>query len=266
MVMRRVFNHHVCLCVLSTAILAGLALMTSQTKVYAQPQNCKGLAGGSDRDESNGLIVCDGKDAGSGWRNGVGTLTGNRTIDMGVHSGVAVTITGQKAKIRISSELKVTNSSGSNNNPAIKVSGQGKLTVDNANVTGVKKGIEVSDSGSSVTVVKGTIGVKNGGGGSGSKGVWVKGGEVTMERVRITMKDGGTGVEMGEGVTNASLTDVNVSGVERGIYMSGKGTFTVERGEIQFAAEDEYGYGVYEGVWGDGGGRGGCFNRGQYDL
>ncbi|WP_281388226.1 hypothetical protein [Bartonella capreoli] len=41
--MRRVFNHHVCLCVLSTAILAGLALMTSQNKVYAQAKNCTGV-------------------------------------------------------------------------------------------------------------------------------------------------------------------------------------------------------------------------------
>ncbi|AQX19226.1 hypothetical protein [Bartonella sp. WD16.2] len=53
MVMRRVLKHHVCLCVLSTAIVAGLALITSQ-KVYAQylktnMGNCKGMAGSGSR-------------------------------------------------------------------------------------------------------------------------------------------------------------------------------------------------------------------------
>ncbi|WP_343358092.1 hypothetical protein AAJP84_04240 [Bartonella schoenbuchensis] len=73
MVMRRVFNHHVCLCVLSTAILAGLALMTSQNKVYAA-QNCKGVAssrGNSQTDSAFDPIVCDGtRPDGRGWGNG----------------------------------------------------------------------------------------------------------------------------------------------------------------------------------------------------
>ncbi|WP_208431835.1 hypothetical protein [Bartonella schoenbuchensis] len=45
MVMRRVLKHHVCLCILSTAVLAGLAFITAQ-EVYAGSQNCNGGVAG----------------------------------------------------------------------------------------------------------------------------------------------------------------------------------------------------------------------------
>ncbi|MEL6093421.1 beta strand repeat-containing protein [Bartonella schoenbuchensis] len=165
MVMRRVFNHHVCLCVLSTAILAGLALMTSQTKVYAQAQNCKGLANSGDGDVSSGLIVCDGGAEGTGGSNG--ELTGNRDIDMSKYSGkAAVTVTGANTKITIKSKLTVTDKSG-NDTTAIKVYDGGVLKlVGDVSIAGVQKGIVVEGPSSSVTVVQGKIGVKAGGGGS----------------------------------------------------------------------------------------------------
>ncbi|MEL6093922.1 beta strand repeat-containing protein [Bartonella schoenbuchensis] len=229
MVMRRVFNHHVCLCVLSTAILAGLALMASQTKVYAQAQNCKGLTGDRNGDASDKPIVCDGTDKGSGWRNGVGTLTGNRTIDMGVHSGVAVTITGQKAKITIKSTLTVRDSGGTGNNTtAIKVSGQGKLTVDNADVAEVQKGIVVENKGSSVTVVQGKIGVRAGGGpvievkNEGevvfNRGVTV--GTISESREVMVIENGGT----------LKLDGQDFKNVKTGIVVRGNGTANVKGG------------------------------------
>ncbi|WP_208540662.1 right-handed parallel beta-helix repeat-containing protein, partial [Bartonella capreoli] len=166
--MRRVFNHHVCFCVLSTAILAGLALMTSQNKVYAQAQNCKGLGG--DKDSAFDPIVCDGTTDGRGSGGGPaksgewGVLSGeNRNIDMSKHSDkAAVTVTGPSTNITIKSELRVTNKSGKNTT-AIKVEKGGKLAlVGGVDVTDVKKGIVVDGRGSSVMVVKGTIGVRAG--------------------------------------------------------------------------------------------------------
>ncbi|EJF91799.1 hypothetical protein [Bartonella melophagi] len=78
MVMRRVLRHHVCLCVLSTAVLASLALLTDQNKVYAAAQNCTGVSGG--RDDAKGRIECDGKSNGRG--DGKGQLSGKRDINM----------------------------------------------------------------------------------------------------------------------------------------------------------------------------------------
>ncbi|MEL6093925.1 hypothetical protein [Bartonella schoenbuchensis] len=229
MVMRRVFNHHVCLCVLSTAILAGLALMTSQTKVYAG-ENCKGLASGGE-DDGSGLIVCDGTGTGSGVKNGVGELSGKRNIDMsGRHDEAAVTITGPRTNIRISSELKVRDSRGSNNNPAIKVSGQGKLTVDNADVAEVQKGIVVENKGSSVTVVQGKIGVRKAGGGPV---IEVKNeGEVVFNR-GVTV---GTisGSNVGEVVINnggtVELNKLQLKDVTTGIVVKGGGNANVKGG------------------------------------
>ncbi|WP_208541685.1 right-handed parallel beta-helix repeat-containing protein [Bartonella capreoli] len=257
--MRRVFNHHVCLCVLSTAILAGLALMTSQNKVYAQAQNCKGLAGGN-QDKGKEPIVCDGTTNGSGWSvdGGWGELSGeNRNIDMSVHSGqVAVTVyngSGGRAKIMIKSKLTVRDKSGKNNNPAIKVYNKGELVlVGGVDVTGVQKGIEVSGSGSSVTVVKGTIGVKNGGGGSlievkdGGKVMLMEG--VTMKNVKMGMKikgngnasvkggatievgHSGTGVEV-DGTANANVVDMTImgKGTGAGVLINGRGTVVMTK-------------------------------------
>ncbi|MEL6093448.1 hypothetical protein [Bartonella schoenbuchensis] len=230
MVMRRVFNHHVCLCVLSTAILAGLALMASQTKVYAQAQNCKGLTGSSDGDDGSGLIVCDGGAEGTGVQKGVGTLTGKRDINMSVHSGqAAVTVTGAKTNITISSELKVTDKSSKNNNPAIKVHKQGKLMlVGGVSVEGVQKGIVVEGPSSSVTVVQGKIGVRKGGG----PVIEVKnnGEVVLMEGVTVT----GSGGSEGEVVINnggdVMLMGTNLTGVTMGIVVRGGGNANVKGG------------------------------------
>ncbi|MEL6089198.1 hypothetical protein [Bartonella schoenbuchensis] len=228
MVMRRVFNHHVCLCVLSTAILAGLALMTSQTKVYAQAKNCNGVVNGGGEDDKSGLIMCDGGPEGSG-RDGV--LEGNRTIDMNVHPGVAVTITGKNTKITIKSELTVKDSKGSrssNDNPAIKVDGGGELTVMNANVTGVKKGMEVSGLSSSVTVLQGTIGVRNGGG----PVIEVSNnGEVTlMKGVTVTESGGSEGEVVIENGGTVQLNGQSFSNVAMGIVVKGGGKADVKGG------------------------------------
>ncbi|MEL6093923.1 beta strand repeat-containing protein [Bartonella schoenbuchensis] len=229
MVMRRVFNHHVCFCVLSTAILAGLALMTSQTKVYAA-QNCKGLAGSGDGDQGNGLIVCDGK--GPDGTGAGGVLSGRRDIDMGKHprDEAAVTITGASTKIRISSELKVTNSRGSSNNMAIKVSGQGKLTVDDATVTGVQKGIVVEGPSSSVTIVQGTIGVRAQGGGSLIE-VSNNGEVVLMKDVKVGTISGNKEVILIDGGGDVMLMGTRFDNVKTGIVVRGRtGTATVRGG------------------------------------
>ncbi|WP_208431836.1 hypothetical protein, partial [Bartonella schoenbuchensis] len=162
MVMRRVLKHHVCLCVLSTAVLAGLAFITAQ-EVYAGSKNCNGVAspggGGDGSDRSNERIECDGSSGGGRTKN----LSGIRNINMGKDSGApAVKVYGSGADITISSEpLKITGDSG--NNPAIKVYGQGKLTVMNVTATDVYKGI-VAEDGGSVTVLQGSIGVRENGG------------------------------------------------------------------------------------------------------
>ncbi|MEL6089667.1 beta strand repeat-containing protein [Bartonella schoenbuchensis] len=257
MVMRRVFNHHVCLCVLSTAILAGLALMTSQTKVYAQAKNCNGVTNGDGQgdDKSDQPIVCDGGPGGTG-----GVLEGNRTIDMNVHSGeTAVTITGSSTKITIVGPLKVWDSDGgrsSNDNMAIKVDGGGELTVDNADVTGVQKGIVVDGSKSSVTVVEGTIGVRAGGGpvievSSGGKvvlndGVTVElnggsegevvinnGGTLQLDgKSKINVKQGGTGLDVSNGTANVMGATITLQGDgSKGLVMKG-GTVMMTEGEI----------------------------------
>ncbi|MEL6089187.1 beta strand repeat-containing protein [Bartonella schoenbuchensis] len=225
MVMRRVFNHHVCLCVLSTAILAGLALMTSQTKVYAG-KNCQGVAGGGEEDDKSGLIMCDGGPEGSG-RGGV--LEGNRTIDMNVHSGeTAVTITGASTKITIVGPLKVWDSSGgrsSNDTTAIKVHQQGKLTVDNADVTGVQKGIVVDGSKSSVTVVEGTIGV---GMGMGPVIEVRDNGEVVlMKGVTVGVSEGSTGEVVINNGGTVQLNGQSFSNVKMGMKIMGNGTANV---------------------------------------
>ncbi|MEL6093433.1 right-handed parallel beta-helix repeat-containing protein [Bartonella schoenbuchensis] len=230
MVMRRVFNHHVCLCVLSTAILAGLALMTSQTKVYAQAQNCKGLAGGGD--ESDKPIVCDGKGPdGSGDK---GVLSGKRDIDMNEHSGAeaAVTVTGANTKIRIVAPLTVTDKSSASQKTGIKVDRQGKLTlVGGVSVEGVQKGIMVSDSGSSVTVMTGSIGVRAQGGGPLIE-VKNSGKVVLMEEVTVGTISGNNA---GEVVINnggdVMLMGTRFNNVKMGMVVKGtKGTATVRGG------------------------------------
>ncbi|WP_343358084.1 hypothetical protein AAJP84_04205 [Bartonella schoenbuchensis] len=245
MVMRRVFNHHVCLCVLSTAILAGLALMTSQNKVYAQAQNCKGLAGsrgGGGTDSESGLIVCDGGKDGRGATNGEwGELSGKRDIDMSGHSDkAAVTVyngSGGRAKIMIKDKLTVTDSKGtSNNTTAIKVEKGGELVVVDADVAGVQKGIEVSGSGSSVTVVKGTIGVRAKGGGSlievSNNGEVVLNKWVTIKTVsgsmagEVVINNGGTVQLNGQSFNNVT-TGIKIKGTKGTANVRGGATITI---------------------------------------
>ncbi|WP_343358098.1 hypothetical protein AAJP84_04310 [Bartonella schoenbuchensis] len=252
MVMRRVFNHHVCLCVLSTAILAGLALMTSQTKVYAQAQNCKGL-GGSD-DNENQPIVCDGGKNGTGWssRGGPansgewGGLSVNRTINMNKYSGkAAVTVyngSGGRAKIMIKDKLTVTDSKGtSNNTTAIKVERGGELAlVGGVDVTGVKKGIVVEGRGSSVMVLQGTIGVRAKGGGSlievsnNGKVVLMKGVKVgtVSENVNgeVVINNGGTVELMGTGLSVSKGTGIKIMGTGTATVRGGGATITLQGG------------------------------------
>ncbi|WP_208541686.1 hypothetical protein, partial [Bartonella capreoli] len=243
--MRRVFNHHVCFCVLSTAILAGLALMTSQTKVYAG-KNCKGVAGGEDSE--SGLIVCDGtRPDGSGWSvdGGWGELSGtNRNIDMSVHSRdeAAVTVynkSGRETKIRIKSKLTVTNKSGKNNNPAIKVEKGGKLAlVGGVNVTEVKKGIVVDGPRSSVMVLQGTIGVLTGGGPVielSNNGKVVLNDGVTVGPIsgnvngEVVINNGGTLRMDGQSFTGVT-TGIVVKGATGTANVRGGATITVKQG------------------------------------
>ncbi|MEL6093431.1 right-handed parallel beta-helix repeat-containing protein [Bartonella schoenbuchensis] len=246
MVMRRVFNRHVCFCVLSTAILAGLALMTSQTKVYAA-QNCKGLTNsGPSGDKGEEPIVCDGKSGGTGAG---GVLSGRRDIDMSGKSGqAAVTVTGANTKIRIKSTLTVTNSSGTGNNTAIKVDKGGVLMlVGGVNVTGVQKGMEVSGSGSSVTVMKGSIGVRKGGGGSlievknGGEVVFNRGvtvGPISESGEVVVINNGGT-VELNKVQLKDVTTGIVVRGNNTTANVRGKATITVKQDGTGFKMQGQ---------------------------
>ncbi|WP_208541733.1 hypothetical protein [Bartonella capreoli] len=232
--MRRVFNHHVCLCVLSTAILAGLALMTSQNKVYAA-QNCEGVDSGRE----NQPIVCDGGEKGTGWGvdGGWGELSGtNRNIDMSGHprDEAAVTVynkSGGETKIMIKSKLTVRDSRSKNNNPAIKVYNKGELAlVGGVDVTEVKKGIVVDGRGSSVMVMTGSIGVKTGGG----PVIEVKnGGEVMlMKEVKVTGSGNvnGVGVLIENGGKVMLMEGVTMKNVKMGMKIKGNGNASVKGG------------------------------------
>ncbi|WP_078690042.1 hypothetical protein [Bartonella schoenbuchensis] len=241
MVMRCVLKHHVCLCVLSTAVLAGLALITAQTKVYAKSLNCNGFtntsasgeAGDPRGDSETGKIECDGDGVYEGGYGRVsmrgqyqrvmggiggsnGELSGNRDIDMGKDLKPAVKVHGGRAVITIVGKLTITDNGKRNTNPAIQVERQGKLTLNDVNATGVYKGILVKDSKSSVTVLKGSIGVRR----DGDYVIGVKdGGEVTLMR-GVTVNGGGIGVKDGGTVT---LVGTSFSNVKTGIVFMGNG-------------------------------------------
>ncbi|MGL2349640.1 hypothetical protein ACOWKN_06080, partial [Helicobacter pylori] len=225
--MRRVLKHHVCLCVLSTAVLAGLVLLTDQNKVYAAAQNCNGVANsngdGIRSDNNSGRIECDGGSNGTGDRSG--QLSGKRTIDMSGTGGKGVTNSGhpavkvyKRADITISSELTITDK-GSNNNPAIMVESGGKLMVNHVTMTNVHKGIVVSGGGSSVIVVKGSIGVRTDGGAV----IEVKnGGKITLnEGVKVNGGGDNTGIEVNGTGGTVTLVGTNFSKVKTGIVFKG---------------------------------------------
>ncbi|AQX20175.1 hypothetical protein [Bartonella sp. WD16.2] len=164
MVMRRVLKHHVCLCVLSTAIVAGLALITSQ-KVYAQQLrtnmgNCNGKAGVGDMlqgwDSSSGKIVC-------GSEIKTRMLTGERTIDMSdPDDDEAIKIIGPNTDITIGDNLLTVKNGDRSDKSAIRVEQGARLTLkENVSITDVQKVMEVDGSGSVITVNGGTFGLKN---------------------------------------------------------------------------------------------------------
>ncbi|WP_210162044.1 hypothetical protein, partial [Bartonella bovis] len=106
------------LCVVSTAMLAGLSLITSHTKAYAKQQNC-GIVS-----DPNRPIVCDGRSKGVLTTSSDGSEI---EIDMSKHSGEAVKImSGADITIMKKLTVKVTKWSGKNL-PVIKVDGGRKL-------------------------------------------------------------------------------------------------------------------------------------------
>ncbi|EJF88425.1 right-handed parallel beta-helix repeat-containing protein, partial [Bartonella melophagi] len=238
--------HHVCLCVLSTAVLASLALLTDQNKVYAG-LNCKGVANssgnGSSSDNDKGRIECDG---GSNGKGSGGQLSGKRTIDMSGKwgtggsnrnsDGPAVKVYGRGTNITISSELKITDN-GSNSHPAIQVENGGKLTVNNVTMTNMQTGIVVLGPKSSVIVVKGSIGVKNGGGAVIEVG---GGGDVTLNRgVKVSGGGDNTGIEVGQGGGTVTLVGTSFTGVQKGIVFKGsKGGASVMGGGATISLEN----------------------------
>ncbi|OPB29070.1 hypothetical protein BWD121_000750 [Bartonella sp. WD12.1] len=218
--MRRVLKHHVCFCFLSTALLAGVSLIATQEKVYAQSQGaCKGAADGGDDEQP---IVCGGTSDGVG--GGVvlsvsdGVLKSDRTIDMSKYIGMPAVEVRGGADIMMSGTLRVTNTgdrgSSGRNEPAIKVHGGGKLKLMEATIVDVHKGIVVGDG--SVTVVTGSIGVKKDG--------------VVLEvknKGRVMLNRGvrgvGTGIEVGEGGGTVVLDGTNFTQVTTGIMIKGNG-------------------------------------------
>ncbi|OPB29089.1 hypothetical protein BWD121_000940 [Bartonella sp. WD12.1] len=224
--MRRVLKHHVCFCFLSTALLAGVSLIAAQEKVYAGSQgNCKGAVDtGSDGEQP---IVCNGRERGDASDK---VLRGDRNIDMSNYIGMPAVEVRGGADIMMSGTLRVTNtgdrgSSGRNDNqPAIKVESEGKLTLVNAIVEKVHKGI-VADGGF-VTVMAGSIKIKDG----GDAVIEVKNkGKVTLNnRVAVIKGQGGsstgiTGIEVGDGGGTVELMDTSFTNVKTGIMIKGAG-------------------------------------------
>ncbi|ENN91024.1 hypothetical protein m07a_10290 [Bartonella schoenbuchensis m07a] len=241
MVMRCVLKHHVCLCVLSTAVLAGLTLITAQTKVYAQSQNCNGIAnsratgvpGDPSGDSPKGKIECDGSRVGGKGGNGDrnGQLGGERTIDMKDEPSKPAVKVYNRADITITSgKLTITDKGKSNTGPAIQVDKQGKLTLaGNVDIKDVKKGIVADGKGSSVTVLKGSIGVRAGGG----YVIGVKdGGEATLIKgVKVNGGGNNTGIEVGGTGGTVTLMGTNFTRVRNGIvFMGDKGKANVSGG------------------------------------
>ncbi|MGL2349735.1 hypothetical protein ACOWKN_06585, partial [Helicobacter pylori] len=215
-----------------------------QNKVYAAAQNCNGVANpsgnGSSSDNNKGRIECDGSGNGNGKD---GQLSGKRDINMsgtwtgGSNSGKpAVKVYGRGTNITISSELKITDN-GSNSHPAIMVDGQGKLMVNHVTMTNVHKGIVVLGPKSSVIVVKGSIGVKNGGGAVIEVG---GGGDVTLNRgVKVSGGGDNTGIEVGQGGGTVTLVGTSFTGVQKGIVFKGsKGGASVMGGGATISLEN----------------------------
>ncbi|OPB29068.1 hypothetical protein BWD121_000730 [Bartonella sp. WD12.1] len=224
--MRRVLKHHVCFCFLSTALLAGVSLIATQEKVYAQSQgNCRVVADtGSDGEQP---IVCGGRERGDASDV---VLRDNRDIDMGKYLGMPAVEVHGDADITMSGTLRVTNTgdrgrSSNDNQPAIKVHDGGVLKLMEATIVDVSKGIEAD--GGFVTVVAGSIGVKNG----GDAVIEVsKGGRVTLMMKGRGVSGGGsnsTGIEVGDGGGTVELMGTGFTDVKTGIMIKGAGEASV---------------------------------------
>ncbi|ENN92914.1 hypothetical protein m02_10110 [Bartonella bovis m02] len=215
MVMGCVFKHHVYLCVVSTAMLAGLSLITSHTKVYAQQTNCGTVD--STGDVVNEPIVCDR--SGTMVLNTSSSGRGNKIeIKMSKHSDKeAVKIMGGADIIAIK-KLTVTVTGWNGKGPVIKVDGGGKLTLKGGvEVTGVVKGvekvIEVNGGGELMLMGKSTIKVDGSGGNGKVVGVQMGSMEKLMMMRDVTF----------EGVTEG----ININGSKEGVMVMGLGTGTM---------------------------------------
>ncbi|ENN90510.1 hypothetical protein m07a_11170 [Bartonella schoenbuchensis m07a] len=230
MVMCCVLKHHVCLCVLSTAVLAGLALITAQTKVYAESLNCNGIAntratgkaGDRSGDSDKGRIECDGR--------GMKDLSGKRTIDMKDEPSNPAVKVYNRADITITSGKLTITDKGKSSEPAIQVESGGVLRLSgHVDIQNVYKGIVADGQGSSVTVNRGKIGVRAGGG----YVIGVKdGGKVTLVD-GVTVSGGGnnTGIEVGGTGGTVTLMGTNFTRVRNGIvFMGDKGKANVSGG------------------------------------
>ncbi|WP_152023202.1 hypothetical protein [Bartonella bovis] len=245
MVMRCVFKHHVYLCVVSTALMAGLSLITSHTsKAYAN-QNCGSGSGAKVVSGDNKPIVCDSRGTRTLNSSGGGEIKINMDKDPG--KSAAVTVRGPRTEITIIKKLKVTGSKGGGL-PVINVLSGGKLTlVEEVDVmgAGIQKEIVVEGSESSVTLkgkLTGFEGVQVNNGGmvvlgekvTGIEGMKVKindGGGMVRFDENVTFNNGEAGIQItGDGAGKATvmgvgrtMTVTKGSGVN-GIQMDGAGT------------------------------------------
>ncbi|ENN92916.1 hypothetical protein m02_10080 [Bartonella bovis m02] len=212
MVMGCVFKHHVYLCVVSTAMLAGLSLITSHTKAYAQNQKC-GTVSSDGSGVVNEPIVCD-----RGETTVLNTSSGSSKIEikMNMHPGeeAAVTIKN-RADIIATKKLKVTVTGWSGKGPVIKVLSGGELTLKGGvDVTGVGvtgKVIEVNGGGTLMLMGESKIKVE--GSGTGLVGVQMGGTEKLMMMRNVTF----------EGVTEG----INIKGSMGGVMVMGLGGTTM---------------------------------------
>uniref|UniRef100_UPI001304E4D1 hypothetical protein n=1 Tax=Bartonella bovis TaxID=155194 RepID=UPI001304E4D1 len=204
------------LCVVSTALVAGLALTSHTSKAYAQDQNC-GRGSSVSVVRGGKPIVCD-----SGETRTLNSSSGDIEINMDTGSvkEAAVTVKGSGTNITIVKRLKVINGSGKSGSlPVINVLNKGQLTlneeVDVTKAT-IKKEIVVNGAGSSVTlngVLTGFEEVKINDG-----GVVVLGEKVTgIEKVKVGINGGGM-VTLMEDVTfnNGSEAGIKIEGNRAG--------------------------------------------------
>ncbi|WP_152023199.1 hypothetical protein [Bartonella bovis] len=205
MVMRCVFKHHVYLCVVSTALMAGLALTSHTSKAYAN-QNCGSSGGGGAKtiNDNVGPIVCDGDVTRTLSSTSGGDIKINMDTGPGKSAGAAVTVRGSGTNITIMKKITVKGSGGSGL-PVIKVYGGGKLTLnEDVDVGGatIKKEIVVDGENSSVTlngVLTGFEGVQVNNGGMVVLGEKVTG----IEEVKVKINDGGMVNMMGDVAFNS---------------------------------------------------------------